>query len=235
MHPRFNKLNFIFLAMTFLLPPLALKAQATTPKWTGFHAGVIGGTASGNYTLHTDDMGIDENESSTLGGSRIGLQGGVDFNFKGLVVGAVADWSWTNVKFKEDLNATGLGTSAIENVDNTLKQMTTIRARAGRSYGRVLPYVHGGLLLTDTELKVTAGSSGLPTTSAVFENGVHPGFVVGAGVEYMLTPHYSLTTEYGFNRVNNIDVSAAAGGGTGTLGTEHEHFNAITVGFNYHF
>ncbi len=84
---RFSKLNFIFLAMTLILSPLALKAQSamprTMPKWTGLHVGVLGGTAEGNYNFR-DDSGSGDNFSSALAGGRLGVQGGIDANFKGL-------------------------------------------------------------------------------------------------------------------------------------------------------
>lgn len=228
---RLNKLNF-FLVMTLILSPLALKAQTATPKWNGFHVGVIGGTAEGNYDLKSDDTGGATKLSSSLAGGRVGVQGGVDANFKGLVVGAVADWSWMDAKFKFDDSGSIMGTPINTSEHSTVTQMTTIRGRAGRSYGRLLPYVQGGLLLAGAELKLSG--IGVPTT--VIKSGIHPGFVVGAGVEYMVARHYSLSTEYGYNHVNGINLmSPNAGAGSVSIGTEYFHYNTVTVGINYHF
>lgn len=224
----FNKLNFIFLAMTLILAPLAPKAHAATPKWTGIHVGVLGGTAAGNYNLHEAVTGSSEDLNASFAGGRLGLQGGVDANFRGLVVGALVDWSASNAKFKFDSTVSGVGT---EEIHSTVKQMTTIRARVGQAHNHVLPYVHAGLVIADTELKVSG--AGIPAT--VLESGMHPGFVVGAGFEYFVARRYSVATEYGFNHLNGINPTQGAFGGSGVADTEHIHYHTLTVVFNYHF
>jgi opacity protein-like surface antigen len=236
MRLRFNKLSFIVLAITLIISPLALKAQSS-PKWAGVHVGVIGGVAAGNYNLHLNDgMGDNLNLDSSLAGGRVGIQGGMDFDFKGLVVGAVADWSWSNARFKEDETASSSGTTGVGEFRSTIKQMTTVRGRVGRHYGRVLPYVHGGLLVADTELKGADEVFGFGSTASTV-SGIHNGFVVGAGFEYFMARHYSFSTEYGYNHLSGINVTNAVFGTTapGFSATENPHFSALTVGFNYHF
>jgi opacity protein-like surface antigen len=227
---RFNKLNFIFLAVALLIAPLALNAQKTSDKWSGVHVGVIGGTAAGNYNTHTTDGTDYADLNSSLAGGRVGVQGGVDFHVKGLVVGAVADWSWSNAKFKINESLSG---STFGELKSTVKQITTVRARVGKRYGHVLPYVHGGLLLADTEL---SGSALLGSGTIPAESHVHPGFVVGGGFEYYVARHYSLSTEYGYNHASgNTNNSSFGITGPGITTTENPHFSTLTVGANYRF
>ncbi len=132
----------------------------------------------------------------------------------------MADWSFSNAKFHFDELCRQW---RLKRSKDTVKQMTTVRVRAGRHYHRMLPYVHGGVLIADTKLE----EDGMGVTD-VLENGIHPGFVVGAGVEYFVARNYSLATEYGFNHINSVEVP-------GELVSEHVHYNALTVVFNYHF
>lgn len=228
---RLIKLNFVFLAVALLVSPLALSAQSTSSaKWSGVHVGVIGGVAAGNYNVHGTDGTDTLDYNSALAGGRVGVQGGVDFNFKGLVVGAVADWSWADARMKLDVAESGNNISVL---DGKVKQMTTVRARVGKSYHHVLPYVHGGLLVADTQLG--SGVISFNGSNASVSK-VHSGFVVGGGFEYALARHYSLSTEYGYNHVSGADVTNALGiGGTGAVATLNPHFSTLTVGFNYRF
>lgn len=223
---RFIKLSFTFAAI-LLLSPLALSAQATAPKWTGVHVGVIGGVAGGNYNLHLTSGVNNADFDSSFAGGRVGVHGGVDFNVKGLVLGALADWSWSNAQFKFTEND---NVSFNLDLHSKIKQMTTVRGRVGHSYGRVLPYVHGGLLVANTEF-IEAGNS----TTVVNQTGTHNGFVVGGGFEYFVAPRVSLSTEYGYNHLSGIPVTESFFGGSGITTTENPHFSTVTVGFNYHF
>lgn len=244
MHLHFNKLNFVALAVALLLCPLTLNAQST--KWSGLYVGVIGGAAAGNYNLHMTDGTDYEDFNSSLAGGRVGVQGGFDFNVKGLVLGAVADWSWSNAKVKLDESGSAFGpavvTGPVANVtpkasvdttaslEGTIKQMTTVRGRVGHRYGRVLPYVHGGLLVADTEIKESADSTSASDSS------IHNGFVVGAGFEYFVAPHFSLNTEYAYNEVNgNLTDDVLGSSAPGVSVTENQHFSTVNVGFSYHF
>jgi opacity protein-like surface antigen len=237
MQLRFTKLNFVFLAMTLTIAPLSMNAQSISPRRTDVHIGLIGGIAAGNYHLNeADDSGDSYTLDSSLSGGRVGIQGGVDFNLKGLVVGGVADWSWSNAQFKLGESAYNSGEdSYADDFRSTVKQMTTVRGRVGRHYGRLLPYVHGGLLVADIELKTTGEN--VITSSAVSASSIHNGFVGGAGVEYFVARHYSLSTEYAYNHINGINVLNEVGGGESGISsaTENMHFSTLNVGFNYHF
>jgi outer membrane immunogenic protein len=230
---RFMKLNFALLAVALIVSPLALSAQSATPaKWSGVHIGVLGGAVAGNYNLHITDgtPGDTADIDASMSGVRLGVQGGIDFNVKGLVVGAVADWSWSDARTKINLAALGINGNLL---DGKVKQMTTVRARVGKSYRHVLPYVHGGLLVADTELGGALPAALLVNSTSVSK--VHSGFVVGGGVEYALSRHVSMTTEYAYNHVSGADITAELGGSGSDRATLNPHFSTLNVGFNYRF
>lgn len=218
------------LAVALILSPLALRAQST--RSTGrpdVYLGVIGGVAAGNYNIHVDDGSGDTGDfNSSLAGGRVGVQGGIDFNVEGLVLGAVADWSWADARMKFDESSAGTSGSFL---DGKVKQMTTVRARVGKRFHRLMPYVQGGLLVADTSI---GSDEGLFANGKSSESKVHSGFVVGGGIEYALAHHYTFSTEYGYNHVSGVDFSDVLGTSGGVV-TANPHFSTLTVGFDYHF
>ncbi|MDE1163465.1 MAG: outer membrane beta-barrel protein [Acidobacteriaceae bacterium] len=224
------KLSFTFLAL-LAVATVTSSAQTEKHHLIDTHVGVIAGAAAGNYNLNETDGTSYLNLDSAFSGGRVGVHGGVDFNLHGLVVGALADWSWSNAHFKfNESSNTGL----LDGLQSKIKQMTTVRGRVGRRYHRALPYVHGGLLVADTEFKVTGAiSSG---TGVYSQSKVHNGYVAGAGLEYALAHHVSFVTEYGYNHVGNIAVPEVLFTATnGVSSTQTVNFSTVTAGVNYHF
>jgi outer membrane immunogenic protein len=103
--------------------------------------------------------------------------------------------------------------------------MGTVRGRLGYAVGPTLLYATGGYAWADLKLTNAFG----PFSSS--DSQVLNGWTVGAGVEYMIAPKWSLKAEYlyksfGGETFNTLTFPAASG----TL-----NLHSVQVGVNYHF
>ncbi|MDX2027230.1 MAG: outer membrane protein [Alphaproteobacteria bacterium] len=135
-------------------------ADEPLPDWSGPYIGVhIGGIWSDfSGDSPSGPRGWDEN---ILGGGQIGA----NWQFDRLVLGVEGDIS----KFNTESDT---AFSAEED------WLATFRARAGIAMGRLMPYVTGGLALTDVITTVPGAGR---------DSRVQPGFTAGAGLEGIIT------------------------------------------------
>ena len=101
-------------------------------------------------------------------------------------LGAIADLSVLNVKGEAAFSGTGRDTVAAFDI----KYAASLRARLGYGQDRTLFYVTGGLARAD--LDVSASDHSPPAMMTVSGGGSQSGWVVGAGVEWMLAKNRSL-------------------------------------------
>ena len=141
-----------------------------------------------------------------------GLIGGtVGFNYQpvgsAFVFGIEGDWSWAEIE-----GAYAFGTSRIESVG-------TLRGRLGWAAGPVLVYGTGGFAFANNRINdVFFGS----------DRQDHVGYAVGAGLEWMMAPAWSVKAEYlymDFDRERYFGGAFSSGG----------HISAIRLGLNYRF
>jgi outer membrane protein OmpA-like peptidoglycan-associated protein len=126
------------------------------------------------------------------------------------------------------------------------------RLRLGYAYGPVLPYITGGVAFADAKLQSNfipafIGGTAVPGSSAS-DSTTLIGWTVGMGLEYALSPSWSLGAEYryadyGSDTVNLGRVATAVGGTaaapviatapvSGKIGLDEHSF---MVKLNYHF
>jgi outer membrane immunogenic protein len=181
-------------------------ALAPLPTWAGFYIGAMGGYAT------VDGGGFDG-----------GFAGGtIGYNWQQgpVVFGIEADAAWA------DLSANGGAPFPFVGTFNTkIQDMGTVRGRLGYAVGPTLLYATGGYAWADLKLTNTFG----PFSSS--DSQVLNGWTVGAGVEYMIAPKWSLKAEYlyksfGGETFNTLTFPAASG----TL-----NLHSVQVGVNYHF
>jgi outer membrane immunogenic protein len=84
-----------------------------------------------------------------------------------------------------------------------------------------MPYLTGGLAWT----KIKSGQPGVD--SSTWE----PGFTIGAGIEAMLAPSWSLKTEYLWIRPNDSGYTA----NNVPVMVNQRDINVLRMGVNYHF
>jgi outer membrane immunogenic protein len=176
--------------------------MSSVVNWSGFYIGAVGGYASESTS---DAFGI----KGGFGGGTVGY----NWQFGTLVVGLEGDGAFGDISS----SATIGGISATAKVD----ALSTFRGRFGFAVDQVLFYGTGGLALADTKLSATTGGVTLS------DSNTQTGFAVGAGVEWMFVPRWSLKAEYLYRQFDN---TTAFGVSTGTLAV-----NSGQVGINYHF
>lgn len=179
--------------------------------WTGFYAGLQGGYGFSSFVDGGSFVG-------NASGGLIGVTAGYNYQIEPqFVLGGEVDFAFSGING----STSGWGVSTYGAVDNLL----TARVRAGYAWERALFYVTGGF---------AGGSNAIQLTTWDF-NGYQsifqPGWTLGAGVEYAITPNISAKGEYLYTSTGSgtyFDYARwAIQSGVDT--------SVLRVGVNYHF
>ena len=179
-------------------------------NWTGFYLGAMGGYAQ-------------ENTSDAFGEISGGFAGGTaGYNWQtgNFVLGVEVDGAWADVGAR-------IGNPAILAVESRIRSMGTVRGRVGYAFDQVLVYGTGGYAWADNRITLTAVNVGISDSQ------FHSGWTVGAGVEVMFAPKWSVKAEYLYRSFDSETYFAgipALRAASGTL-----NLNSVQVGVNYHF
>lgn len=161
--------------------------------WSGIYVGGTVGAFSGEMTesdIMMDDMVVPfEPLLFDLNELALGVTAGANMQMGHLVLGVEADYNWINAEAVADRSQTG--DAFIVSVN--LKQIATLRGRAGFAVDNVLFYATGGVALAEAEGNV----------SDIYQRGTYSysdtqsflGWVAGAGVEVAVTEQISLKGE----------------------------------------
>jgi outer membrane immunogenic protein len=186
-------------------------------NWTGFYiGGHVGGAFPGGSSFEGSDARF-------LGG----VQGGFDYQFAtNWVVGAEAQYSWLGGNSGGGVVFPG-GTLVTGNTN----QLGSATARLGYAFGPTLLYTKGGYAWRgNNDIGVSFG--GLP--AAFTTSGNHrDGYTVGAGLEYMFAPNWSVKGEYQFYNFGNTTFTAGPAPIIGARFRDDEH--TVKLGVNYRF
>ncbi len=194
--------------------------------WSGFYAGINGGGAwAVNDQLTNEPFAMFGGISPTggFGGGQIG------YNWQGvwdphLILGIEADIQGSDISDKQTDTTSSVYKS-------NLDFFGTVRGRVGYAVQETLFYFTGGFAY-----------GGLHKFSGAFGpqsfDGTAAGYVLGGGVEYKITPAWSVKGEFQYV---NLGQNNACGGGS----CFNDQFNAgeqsddeyatVRVGVNYHF
>lgn len=178
-------------------------------NWTGFYLGAMGGYAQENTSTLA---------AGTISGGFAGGTAGYNWQMGNVVLGIEVDGAWADV-------GASLGDPAILAVEARIGSMGTVRGRVGYAFDQVLIYGTGGYAWADNRLTVTA------LNVSVSDSQFHNGWTVGAGVEVMFAPKWSVKAEYLYKSFESETYFAGiAPIASGTL-----NLNSVQVGVNYHF
>jgi outer membrane immunogenic protein len=185
-----------------------------------------------------------------------GVHAGYNWQVSKWLFGVEGDWMWLNGSTS---NAqTTLDTFGATRPDGSMlisanaNWLASIRGRIGVvATPQWMYYFTGGAAFTDRSTTATwtplAGALGPPpTASTVSFDGTKTGFVLGAGVEWMVAPHWIVRGEYlyyGFNGGSGaLPFVVPAGNGctpTGTCGwnvnTSNLQISTVRAGLSYKF
>lgn len=245
-------------APVYKAPPIAV-----TSSWTGWYAGINAGwVGSTNNTV--TNSGTDTGTSGL--GSAIGtvlIPASFDLGYSGFIGGGQIGYNWQNDNIVYGLEAdfsgasakasisipdafipapTGLKAPVTTNATRELDWLGTFRGRIGITPSApFLLYATGGLAVGKHELGIGVVSpAGVPPANLYNETSkVSAGWTIGAGVEWMFAPRWSLKAEYLYVDLGNIDSTinyAYGAGNTSSLtATVHDRMNIVRGGINYHF
>src|SRR4030081_48299 len=214
-------------------------------NWTGFYLGLHAGWAEGplswidsdtdTFPGTTPDTGAPEvlahqKPSGFLGG----VQAGYNYQWNWLVVGVEGEFSYADVKAKDNF------TDAPNVFDARTDWQGTIAGRVGLAWNKWLFYGKGGGVFAHNEYRFAHGND-LFTAD---ETRVAP--MVGVGIEYMINCNWSAKLEYqhsffGSESVDGTNIEDEFGTTSAGPSIEKERYdfdlthNSIKVGLNYKF
>ncbi len=187
---------------TFDPPP------APTFTWTGPYAGLTVGTAAaGDFHVTTYAPLPHAELKASVGGFTVGGTLGYNYQFtpgNGFVIGLEVDGGYADLHNQTSLALPRYGVSASGGLGGE-SYFVSLRGRAGYAFGPMLAYATGGWAATEM---VFSGGATLPPVGlgplghfkgySGSSSKAMPidGYIVGAGLEYAVTPSLSLKAEY---------------------------------------
>jgi len=182
--------------------------------WTGFYAGVNAGLAFGSF-----DGGQRYFGRSPLGGL-YGVTAGYNYQQGKLVIGGEGDFALGHVGDAATPPAGGSSTGVVEN-------FFSVRARVGYALAdRALIYGAGGYAGANVR-----GALSVPPMTALDQSHIANGWTMGGGMEYAITPHFSVKGEYLYASMGNNTFFS----GTPAAVSNGVNLNLLRAGVNYHF
>jgi outer membrane immunogenic protein len=219
------------------LPPAALPAPVFL--WTGFYVGanVGAGWARNNWS---DTLFLTSFNNSNNGVFIAGGQIGFNYQIGRFVVGA--EWDADGAANSGRGAAVSIPTGAAIVVSSNNHFISTLAARFGYAtvdhwlfYGKA-----GGGWVGNSNVTVTDITTGVSLSCGNFNScgNNNGGWLLGAGIEWMFVPNWSVKVEYDYiglgNRSFTIPGTAAILAGD-TLTSNNRNVQEFKFGFNYLF
>ena len=139
--------------------------------------------------LRSYGFGTTTQTSNRASGFTVGLQAGYDYQFSNnVVLGVETDGQWSEIKASHqatNVATTGVAGFSYADIHNGLEWFGTTRVRLGYAFGRLLPYVTGGVAYGQIEASGTQIAGGSLFYGSARDTKV--GWTAGAGLDYALT------------------------------------------------
>ncbi|MCW2315185.1 outer membrane immunogenic protein [Rhodoblastus acidophilus] len=184
---------------------------APTFTWTGLYLGVNAGLGLGGF-----DGGQRYFGKSPIGGL-YGFTGGYNYQQGKLVVGAEADFDFGHVADSATPGPYASSTGVVEN-------FFSARARVGYAMDRALFYGTGGY--AGANVRGALSGNGLGFDQSHIANG----WALGVGMEYAITPHFSVKGEYLYASMGDNKFFGAPNTVSNSV-----DLSVLRAGVNYHF
>lgn len=212
-------------------PPTAYRAVA---NWGGFYVGINGGVGAGRDQSTFTFGGVPFATADTaLFGAVGGGQVGFNWQSGALVMGAEADFDWSNAKGSISAQCAVCGTPLTATLEHDLDWFGTARARVGYAADGWLAYATAGYAFGRVALKgtATAGSA----SASLTQNATPSGWTVGAGTELALSPNWSARLEYLYVDLGTVNNTIAVAGVPALVDSARVQMNVVRAGVNYRF
>lgn len=167
-------------------------------SWTGIYIGGHLGAAA-EYSVLGDPFGsVSFGDDVRSPAFIAGGQAGANWQIGNLVLGAEADWSWADSSGDNTCFAVPGGRFFTSNCSVDPNLFSTFTARLGYAFGRTLVYAKGGTAWEHNTVDMIVNKNpGTNVLTSATSYGAW-GWTAGGGVEYGLTPAWSLMLEYDF-------------------------------------
>ena len=205
--------------------PAALLNPVPVYNWTGIYVGLNGGGGWGRQDPLNLITNRFDGQSVDFSGGVVGGTVGAQIQSGHVVIGFEADLDWANFKGSSTFIPTigGVPIGGPVSATTEIDWEATARARLGYAHDNLLFYATGGLALLGAKtsfapgLGVSCGTFGIVNCSGTNKQ---VGAVLGAGLEYGITPNASAKLEYLYLTGASLDIS---------------HHSEIRLGLNYRF
>jgi outer membrane immunogenic protein len=223
--------------------PLKAPPPAPPPSWTGFFFGANINPGTGTTKFFdiygpTPDYALDADAKTSgwLGGFQLGY----NYQIGQFVVGAEGSFDWGGIK--RDFSCFSFGNQTCSSNDEWVASLT---GRFGPVIGPALLYVDGGPAWARDAISNIAGTAACVPTGGttvcsapgdLFQgSAILPGWTVGGGVEYRVSPNWAVFLEYGYFNFGEHPITLVDGG-TGIFPEDvKQQLQTIRVGFDYAF
>jgi outer membrane immunogenic protein len=191
-------------------------------NWSGFYIGAHGGGGWSEKCLAFSGASEGCHDGDGwLGGGQIG------FNVQSgqFVFGVEFSGSWADISGSHTGLQAPFGTYSSD--VNTILLFT---GRVGMTFDRMLLYVTGGGAWVRDEYSYALGGFSSSTEAN------RTGWTIGAGIEYGLSPNWSIAAQYNYVDLGNKDVTFAATPAFAAFTSDADHqLHLATVRLNYRF
>jgi outer membrane immunogenic protein len=216
------------------VPPAAAQF---VPSWQGFYVGFAAGFVRGKAGFDASDLAVagittpGSISGLAANGAGVGFGGGFNWQTGAFVFGLEGDWSHLSLRADVPFSGTIAPFGAVSGkLSADLNWIATARARAGFSVGQALVYGTAGIALAGASGEVAILGLGAPIFYA--DAAWLAGWVVGGGVEYALSPVWTIKGE--FTRVHVGSGPLASSAGAAPLSSSIDLYN-FRGGLNYRF
>jgi opacity protein-like surface antigen len=206
-------------------------AYPILPYWQGFYiGGYAGGAWSSIEPAHnvvifggggTVPIGT-INTSGLFGGIQLGYNVqsgnfvyGIEADFGGMDTGASQSFVDRSTPLR------------VLHVQSSSGFYGDITGRAGIVLGGALLYAKGGFAFLTGDISITDGFDNIRQDSGTFT-----GWTIGAGLEYLMAPQWTVKVEYQYFDFDNNNFSCCNGAATGRIENALTS-NTVKVGFNF--
>jgi outer membrane immunogenic protein len=215
-------------AMAADLPARVPVRQAAPPpavyayNWSGFYVGGHGGGGWSDkcFTFAGAGDGCHDGDG-WLGGGQVGY----NWQTGQFVFGVEFSGSWADIAGSHP--AVLVPADSYSSEVNTILMLT---GRVGLSFDRVLAYVTGGGAWVRDRFEYTQAGVG---TASAREN--RTGWTVGAGLEFAITPNWSLGAQYNYVDLGDRNTAFSGGGVAPFTDNVDQQLHLATVRLNYRF
>ncbi len=198
-------------------------AVAAVYNWTGLYVGGNAGYGWGSQDPLVLFANRFDRANFNIGGGMVGGTIGAQIQQGNIVLGMEGDLDWANINGSSVVTPSilGVGQGVTLDTSSKISAYGTARARVGVAMDNVLFYATaGGAFVKSTAVSSTINGS--PCGIYCQGSSWRPGIVAGLGVEYGITPNWSVKAEYLYTKIVGTGVS-------------EDELNVVRGGINYRF